>query len=154
MARKTSRRNKKISTSRISRGTTTDNQSNITNDDNAKLRQSSSVKHADPDNKAHKDGTPCLCFLRKGMFLPPSEMMVNNVIEDSDLKMYDGTSRKSATDSVSDSGLKSSDGTTRDSNSRPDTKAASVADGTYNVVKGQGERKGVQLEGVEYRAKG
>jgi len=157
MARKTSRRSKKISTSRIRRDTITDTQSNITNDDNEKQRQSSSVNHAASDNKAHKDGTPCLCFLRKGMFLPPSEMMGtttqqrSTVIDDSDLKIYDGTSRNSATDIVSDSELKSFDGGTRDSNSHPDTQSSSVTDSTYNVVGGQGERQ----EGpLEHRAKG
>jgi len=149
MARKTSRRTKKISTSRISRDTASaiDDQSSINNWDDKKLPQSSSVNHVAPEDNIHKDGTSCLCFLRKGLFLPTSEMMQstthrNNVIDDSDLKIYDSITRNSIKDGLGDFELKSYDSTTKDISTHHDTKLSSVVDSNFDALRIEGDRKG------------
>lgn len=81
MARKTLKHSKQRSTSRISsrigtshgRLSTTGEQSDVCVG-NENQRQFSMNRDASNDN-AHTDGSVCLCFLRKGIFLPDSEKM-------------------------------------------------------------------------------
>lgn len=109
MARKISRRGKKTSISRSNGGgngianrrtVTTDNETSNNahlNDEN--LRQSSNNLTVSSIS-IHRDETLCLCFLRKGLFLPPDEMMITKTsmegrrpitMDDSDLKGCGGT---------------------------------------------------------------